>query len=279
MSDFEFLRNITIGQYIPAESPLHRMDPRAKLLGALFLTLAVTSTRSLLANVLILLGFFALTRLARLEITYVLRGLLPGLGILGFILLMQFIFQGQNAPCTTMWFAWRFVQISPCLLVLMALGLLRVLIFLFLISLLTLTTTASHLTNGSEMLLSPFRRVGLPAHEIALASTIALRFIPTLAEELERIMKAQASRGNDLGAAPWYRLDKMVRERIPLIVPLFIGALRRAEDLIVAMEARGYVGGKGRSKFVHFTSHWTDWAAVAGTATVWLLAWRAPWPF
>lgn len=279
MSDFEFLRNITIGQYIPAESPLHRMDPRAKLLGVLFLTLAVTATRSILASLLLLGLLLLLTKVARLDITYVLRGLLPGLGILGFILLMQLIFQGQNAPCETMWFSWRFIQISPCLLLLMVLGLLRVLIFLFLISLLTLTTTASHLTNGAEALLSPFRRVGLPAHEIALASTIALRFIPTLAEELERIMKAQASRGNDLGAAPWYRLDKMVRERIPLIVPLFIGALRRAEDLIVAMEARGYVGGKGRTKFVRFASRWTDWAAVAATVTVWLVAWRIPWPF
>jgi energy-coupling factor transport system permease protein len=279
MTDFEFLRNITIGQYIPAESPLHRMDPRAKLLGVLFLTLAVTSTRSILASLLLLGLLLALTRVARLEITYVLRGLIPGLGILGFILLMQLLFQGQNAPCETMWFSWRFVQISPCLLQLMLLGLIRVLIFLFLISLLTLTTTASHLTNASEMLLSPFRRVGLPAHEIALASTIALRFIPTLAEELERIMKAQASRGNDLGAAPWYRLDRMVRERIPLIVPLFIGALRRAEDLIVAMEARGYVGGKGRTKFVRFAGRWTDWAAVAATAAIWLAVWRIPWPF
>lgn len=279
MSDFEFLRNITIGQYIPAESPLHRMDPRAKLLGVLFLTLAVTSTRSILASSLLLGLLLVLTKAARLQITYVLRGLLPGLGILGFILLMQLIFQGQNAPCETMWFSWRFIQISPCLLLLMVLGLLRVLIFLFLISLLTLTTTASHLTNGSESLLSPFRRVGLPAHEIALASTIALRFIPTLAEELERIMKAQASRGNDLGAAPWYRLDKMVRERIPLIVPLFIGALRRAEDLIVAMEARGYVGGKGRTRFVRFAGRWPDWAAVAVTVAVWLVVWRVPWPF
>ncbi len=278
-SDFEILRNVTIGQYLPADSVVHRMDPRAKLLAALFFVLAITSTRSVIGSLVVLLCLMLLTRVAGVTIRYVLRGLLPGMGILVFILIMQFIFQGQNAPCTTMWFAWRFVQISPCLLLLMLLGIVRVLVFLFVASLLTLTTTASHLTNASEMLLAPFRRVGLPAHEIALASTIALRFIPTLAEELDRIMKAQASRGAPIGESRWYRVDRMVRERMPLFVPLFLNALRRAEELVVAMEARGYVGGQGRTKFVQFHSRWSDWAAVAACAALWLVVWRLPWPW
>jgi energy-coupling factor transport system permease protein len=161
----------------------------------------------------------------------------------------------------------------------MVLGLVRVFVFLFIGSLLTLTTTASHLTHGSESLLSPFRRIGLPAHEIALAGTIALRFIPTLAEELDRIMKAQASRGAPIGESRWYRVDRMVRERMPLFVPLFLNALRRAEELIVAMEARGYVGGKGRTRYVRFHSRWSDWAALGLLVALWLLIWFTPWPW
>lgn len=277
-SDFEILRNVTIGQYIPADSPIHRMDPRAKLLAVLFLGLAVASTRSLIASVLILVGLFALTRAARLEIGYVLRGLLPGLGFLIFLFVMQFLFQGANIQCETVWYKWRFVQVSPCLMRLLALGAVRVVAFLFIVSLLTLTTTGSHLTHASESLLAPFQRIGLPAHEIALANTIALRFIPTLAEELDRIMKAQASRGAPMGERRWWRPDRMARERMPLFVPLFLNALRRAEELVVAMEARGYVGRKGRTKYVRFQSRWSDWAAVAIATLIWLAAWQLPWP-
>ncbi len=163
-SDFELLRNVTIGQYIPAESPVHRLDPRAKLLATLFVGLAIASTRSILASLLLLAILMVTTRLAQLEIRYVLRGLLPGLGALIFIFAIQFFFQGPNVPCSTMLFQWRFVQISPCLIYILLLGAVRVVAFLFLVSLLTLTTTASHLTHASEMLLRP-----LPAHWLARA--------------------------------------------------------------------------------------------------------------
>jgi energy-coupling factor transport system permease protein len=159
----------------------------------------------------------------------------------------------------------------------MVLGAIRVVAFLFIVSLLTMTTTASHLTHGAEMLMAPFRRIGLPSHELALAMTIALRFIPTLAEELDRIMKAQASRGANIGEARWWRPDRMAMERFPLFVPLFLNALRRAEELVVAMEARGYVGGKGRTKFVQFESHWQDWVALGFCLLLWLGAWLLPW--
>jgi energy-coupling factor transport system permease protein len=276
-SEFNVLRNITIGQYIPAESPIHRLDPRAKLLGVLALAMAVSVTRSVFVALLLMVLLGVLTKLAHLEIRYLLRGLLPGLGFLIFLFVMQFLFQGSNVPCSTVWYEWRFFVFSPCLIRLFILGAIRVVAFLFLVSLLTMTTTASHLTHGAEMLLSPFQRIGLPAHEIALANTIALRFIPTLAEELDRIMKAQASRGANIGERRWWRPDLMARERFPLFVPLFLNALRRAEELVVAMEARGYVGSKGRSKYVRFQSRWQDWAAVAFCVLVWLAAWRLPW--
>lgn len=273
-ADFEILRNVTIGQYIPLDSPVHRLDPRAKLLATLFLALTVTATRNVWASLAILAGLMVITKIARLDITYVLRGLLPGMGFLVFLFVMQILFQGGNVPCSVYYFQWRFIQLSPCLFWMVVLGAIRVVAYLFIVSLLTLTTTASHMTHASEMLLAPFQRIGLPAHEVALANTIALRFIPTLAEELDRIMKAQASRGADIGERRWWRPDKMARERMPLLVPLFVNALRRAEELIVAMEARGYVGGKGRSKYVQFHSRPLDWIVVAATAALWLAAWR-----
>jgi len=276
-TEFDILRNITIGQYIPNDSPIHRLDPRAKLLGVAALAMAVTVARSVVAAFLLLVLLALITRLARLQIRYLLRGLLPGLGFLLFLFVMQLLFQGANAPCETTWFEWRFVVISPCLLRLLTLGAIRVVAFLFIVSLLTMTTTASHLTQGAEMLLAPFQRLGLPAHEIALANTIALRFIPTLAEELDRIMKAQASRGAALGERRWWRPDRMARERFPLFVPLFLNALRRAEDLVVAMEARGYIGSKGRTRYVHFQSRWQDWGAVLFCLLVWIATWRLPW--
>lgn len=278
MSEFEFLRNVTIGQYIPAESIIHRLDPRAKLLGALFFALAVSSTRSVIATVIVLALLMGVIILSKLPIPYVLRGLLPGLPFLIFLFVMQILFQGGNIPCGVTWFEWWFVRITPCLAELVVLGMLRVVAFLYIVSLLTLTTTSSYLTHGIEILLAPLQRIGLPVHEFALANMIALRFIPTLAEELERTAKAQASRGGDFGNAPWYRPDIMARARLPLIIPLFVNALRRAEDLVLAMEARSYVGGKGRTKFVELHFGMSDLVAIGLSLAVWLAVWLLPWP-
>jgi len=278
MQDFELLRNVTIGQYIPTDSVVHRLDPRTKILAALLLALAISSTRSIMASV-ILIGFLLMTaRVARISPVYVLRGLLPGLGFIIFLFVMQILFQGAVVPCRTIYFEWWFIRITPCILQLVVLGALRVVAFIFIISLLTMTTTASYLTHGIEILLSPFQRIGLPTREVALANMIALRFIPTLAEELERIMKAQASRGGAIGTTSWWRPDLMARERMPLIVPLFVNALRRGEDLILAMEARCYVGGKGRTKFVQFHSRPLDWLVGVCTLAVFMGAWLIPWP-
>ena len=278
MSEFEFLRNVTIGQYIPAESIIHRLDPRAKLLGALFFALAISSTRSIIATLVVLALLMGVVVLSKLPIPYVLRGLLPGLPFLIFLFAMQILFQGGNIPCGVTWFEWWFVRITPCLAELVVLGMLRVVAFLYIVSLLTLTTTSSYLTHGIEILLAPLQRIGLPVHEFALANMIALRFIPTLAEELERTAKAQASRGGDFGNAPWYRPDLMARARLPLIIPLFVNALRRAEDLVLAMEARSYVGGKGRTKFVELHFRAVDWVAILLSLAVWLAVWLLPWP-
>lgn len=278
MSEFEYLRNVTVGQYIPTDSFVHRLDPRTKLLAALFIALAVTTTRSVLATLVVIGLLMATTRLARIEVRYVLRGLLPALPFIVVLMLMQLLFQGRYSTCAVILFEWWFVRITPCLVELVILGALRLVAFLFLVSLLTLTTTASHIMHGIESLLAPLQRIGLPVHEFALANIIALRFIPTIAEELERIAKAQASRGGDFGGEKWYRPDRIARARLPLLVPLFVNTLRRAEELVTAMEARGYWGRKGRSKFVELRMQQGDWLALLGCLALWLLIWHLPWP-
>ncbi len=277
-NEFELLRNVTIGQYIPLGSLVHRMDPRAKLLSALLLGMAISVTRSMAAQLLLVLLLFGIARMAGLQIRYVLRGLLPSLRVLIFLFIIQLFFQGWREPSGVILVQWGWLRITEYSLWVVTLGVLRIIEFFVLFSLLTLTTPATQLTQGVEILLGPLRRVGIPVHEIALMNLIALRFVPTLAEELERIMKAQASRGNRASQTRWWRPDQMARARIPLIVPLFLTALRRSEELIVAMEARGYAGGAMRSRFVQFSWTLMDTVVVLLMVFVYLLAWQLPWP-
>ncbi len=155
----------------------------------------------------------------------------------------------------------------------------RLVEFILLVSLLTFTTTTTSIAHGQESLLDPLKRIGLPVHEFALTMTIALRFVPIIAEEAERLVKAQASRGADLAAGSRLQFIQQTRKLIPLIVPLFISALERAEELIVAMEARGYLGGKGRTRYVQFHATRMDLAAVALTIVFAAAVLLAPFPF
>jgi energy-coupling factor transport system permease protein len=139
------------------------------------------------------------------------------------------------------------------------------------LSLFSFSTTTTELTHGVEHLLRPLQPLGLPAHEFALMVNIAIRFLPTLAEEAERLMKAQASRGADFGRGQRSFLQR-TRQLLPLLVPLFLVSLRRAEELIEAMEARCYIGGKGRTYLIHLQARAVDYAAVLGTAALTLLA-------
>jgi energy-coupling factor transport system permease protein len=161
-----------------------------------------------------------------------------------------------------MW-SWGFVNITTCSVKLITIMVLRLLSLMLLTSLLTLTTSTTELTHGLDRLLSPLKRLRFPAHELALVFTIALRFAPTLADELERIMKAQASRGADFGEQGRLRFVQRTVNLLPLMVPLFLSALRRAEDLALAMEARGYTGGRGRTSFIQLKSVPRDYFALA----------------
>ena len=278
MQNFELLRNVTIGQYIPTGSAVHRLDPRAKILAAGFLVLAVSFNRSILANAIFLALVLAITAMARIPLGYMLRGLIMALPVLAFIFVMQSLFLGWSEPAGAVYFEWGWIRLTRYSMHLMALSMLRIVAFIFLTSLVTMTSTTTELTHGVELLLAPLQRFGVPAHELALILTIALRFVPTLAEEVERIMKAQASRGGEFGVQRIWRPDRLAKAYLPLIVPLFLSAFRRAEDLVLAMEARCYVSGAGRTRYVALRAKPIDYtvAVAAFMFMLWMMFYPVP---
>ncbi len=283
MDEFELLRYVTVGQYIPTGSLIHRLDPRFKLAAFAVLVGAVTFTGSYLGNAVLLVLIVGFVFLSRVPLRYVLSGLRPALPVLLLLAALQILLytpdftRGTN--CTTLFQFW-IIHSTTCGVKLAIVSAARFVELLMLTSLLTLTTTTTELTHGIERLFAPLQqRFNFPAHELALIVTITLRFVPTFAEELERIVKAQVSRGADLGQRGRLRFIQQTRALLPMLVPLFLGALRRAEELILAMEARCYMGGKGRTRLIELHSTRQDvvalFVAVLAAATVLLVPW--PW--
>ncbi len=234
------LTDITLGQYYPGNSFLHRMDPRAKILCTMIFIVAIFLAQDLWSYLLVTAFILGSIAVSGVPFKMVWKAVKP----LWIILVFTMIIHVFTTPGTEI-FTWGWIHISEEGVrngVLMTLRLVYLIAFS---SLLTYTTSPIVLTDGIEALLMPFKRVGVPAHELAMMMTIALRFIPTLLEETDRIMKAQESRGADFSTGGfWHRAKAMV----PLLVPLFISAFRRADDLATAMEARCYRGGEGRTK-------------------------------
>jgi energy-coupling factor transport system permease protein len=258
-------RDIALGQYYHAESIMHRLDARYKiLLALLFIVLAF-----LIGTVYGYVMMFALlamaTALSRVPVRVLLRGLKPLLFILVFTFLLN-IFLTQGGPVLFSFWIVTVTQRGLSTAFFMAV---RLAMLVAGTSLLTLTTSPLQLTDGIEALLKPLRKIKFPAHELAMMMTIALRFIPTLSEEANRIRMAQAARGADFDTGgPIKRAMNLV----PLLVPLFISAFRRAEELAVAMEARCYHGGEGRTKLKVLKSSFRDYAAMAVMAACYALA-------
>ncbi len=275
MDEFELLRNVTIGQYIPTQSAVHRLDPRAKLVAAGVLILAASFARSVIPLALMLGVTLLIAWAARIPLGYVLRGVRL---LLIMLFVLQFLFYGWSEPAGSVYFTWNFLRVTRFSLQSISVGLLRIVCFIFLTSLVTMTSTVTELTHGIESLLRPFRRLGVPSHELALVNMIALRFVPTFAEQAERVMKAQASRCGDVAEVRIWRPDKAARAMLPLIVPLFLNALRRAEDLVLAMESRSYMGGDGRTQYVSFTAHPRDYAVIALTVVIFAGIVLYAWP-
>lgn len=261
MEDFELLRHVTIGQYLPTGSVLHRLDPRTKIIGLGLLMVAFVTyhpASGLAAGLAVVLGLVAL---ARVNLGFALSGLRPALPILLLLAALQLFFGwGVNAlDCHSLWSFW-IIHITPCSIQAVIALLTRLTALILLTSLLTLTSTTTELARGAELLMRPLQRLGIPADELAMVFTLALRFVPTLALELEKLLKAQAARGADLGRGS--NLVQRARQLLPVLVPLFITTLRRAEELILAMEARGYISGQGRTHYVRLHFRPVDAAAL-----------------
>jgi energy-coupling factor transport system permease protein len=287
VGDFDFLRDVTLGQYLPGSSVTHRMDARAKLVALILLIWAITSVASYLGNLVIVVTVIMLILVSGLPLGYVLRGIRPVLPVLAVFFVFQLLFAGNydpsGSPILWQWQNPLGLPINFTLTVsslrLSIVSIARLFALLMVTSILTFTTTTTGLTHGLELLLAPLRPLKVPGHELAMILAIALRFVPTLAEELERIMKAQASRGADFGQRGRLRFIQQTRQLVPIVVPLFVGTFRRAEDLILAMEARCYVGGAGRTRLVQLHMQRLDWIALAVVAAYTAFMLLFPFPF
>jgi len=285
MEDFEFLRNITIGQYLPGDSIIHRLDPRTKLLAFLFIVMAVTFSMSYSANIVLVLVTLFLVLLSGISLRYIFSGLKPAVPLIIILAVLQLLFYGDAftpyGATTRTLFKWGWINITNGSVQLVIVSAMRFVELLFLTSLLTNATTLTGITHGMESLMRPFSRIGVPANELALVMTIALRFVPLLAEQLEIIMKAQASRGADIAYKGKLQFVTTSRQVAVLIVPLFIDAFRRGEDLILAMQARCYIGGRGRSSFVRLKFAGVDYVtcALGLLFSVAMLVFRNYFPF
>ena len=235
------LKQISLGRYYPGDSVLHRLDPRVKIIIAIFYMILVFVVQAAVPMILLCLFTLALIFLSRVPVKYVLNSIKPILFILIFAFVINlFTVKGDTwlelGPLTI-----TYQGIYTALRMAARLTLLILSTTLFL----TLTTTPILVADAMEKLLNPLRKIGFPAHEMAMMMSIALRFVPTLLEETDKIMKAQSSRGADYDTGG---LIAKARGLVSVLIPLFVSAFKRAEDLAVAMEARCYRGGEGRTR-------------------------------
>lgn len=250
------IRDITIGQYYPANSKIHSLDPRVKIVGTLLYLISLFTFKSIIGYVLATVFLFACVKLSKVPFKFMVRGLKP----IFLLLMITVAFNLFLTPGGAV-----LLQIGPLKVTEQGLSTavymaLRLIYLIMGSSLMTLTTTPNSLTDGLEKLLYPLNRIKVPVHEIAMMMSIALRFIPILLEETDKIMKAQIARGADLENG---NLIQKAKAMIPILVPLFVSSFRRANDLAMAMEARCYRGGEGRTKMKPLVYQKKDYIAYA----------------
>jgi energy-coupling factor transport system permease protein len=234
------IRDITLGQYYPGYSPVHRIDPRLKILATFVYIASLFIISDFIGYIPVFAALVIVIAVSKVPLRFILRGLKPIVIIIVFTFTLNMLMTGGDVLVGF----WIIKITKQGLYNAVFMGL-RLVLLIIGASMLTLTTKPIKLTDGIESLLGPFKRIGLPAHELAMMMSIALRFIPTLLEETDKIMKAQQARGADFESGG---ILKRAKAMIPLLVPLFVGAFRIAQDLAMAMEARCYRGGEGRTK-------------------------------
>lgn len=234
------LRDITLGQYYQTDSVLHRMDCRVKLVGTLAFIIALFVVDNVWGYLLAAAFLGVCIRLSKVPFKFIVKGMKT----IVFLMLFAVVFNLFLTPGTPVITAWKLSITQEGIRMALKMAI-RLTMLIIGSSLMTLTTTPNHLTDGLESLLSPLKKLRVPVHEVAMMMSIALRFIPILLEETDKIMKAQIARGADFESG---NLIQKAKAMVPLLVPLFIAAFRRANDLAMAMEARCYRGGEGRTK-------------------------------
>lgn len=243
------LKDITLGQYFPIHSLVHRLDPRTKILGLIFMLIAIFTADGIIGYGIVVVFTLLIALLSKVPFKMYFRGLKP----LWFIIVFTGVLNLFLTPGTKIYLWNHATPMTWEGLILAGKMALRLVLLIISSSALTYTTSPISLTDGLEKLLLPFAKMGLPAHELAMMMSIAIRFIPTLIEETEKISKAQQARGADFESG---NIIKRAKGLVPMLVPLFISAFRRADELAIAMESRCYRGGKGRTRLnpIHFQS-------------------------
>lgn len=235
------IRDITIGQYYPAQSPIHRLDPRVKIVCTLIFLISLFVQNSVLGYALAFVFLACMIHVSKVPAKFIGKGLKPIVILLLFTVAMNLFLTRGGAVL----FHWGIITITETGLRTSVFMAVRLVLLVAGSSLMTFTTTPNGLTDGLEKLLHPLNRIHVPVHEISMMMSIALRFIPILLEETDKIMKAQIARGADFESG---NIIQRAKAMIPILVPLFVSAFRRANDLAMAMEARCYRGGEGRTK-------------------------------
>jgi energy-coupling factor transport system permease protein len=252
---------LVIGQYIPANSIIHKLDPRAKIIAIGMMVVVVVFLLESFISFLWWFGWIGLlVSMTGISPVYLIRGIKPIWLVIIFTVIMHLFMNPGEVVTAIGPFTITDTGIQKGLII----GT-RIFLLVVITSMLTLTTSPLELTDGLESLFKPFKSIGVPTHELAMMMTIALRFIPTLLEETERIMKAQMARGMDFQAGS---LVKRMKNVVPLMVPLFVSAFRRADDLALAMEARCYRGGEGRTRMKQLKFTTRDYLALAAVLVV-----------
>ena len=254
------LSDITLGQYFPAKSVMHRADPRLKICLTISSIVLIFSAGNFFSLALAV-GYIVLgMALSKIPLKLYLKSLKPILFIIVFTAVLN-IFYGTGDP---LW-QWGFIKITKNGLLNSLFVSIRIITLILASSVLTFTTSPTQLTDAIERLLRPLARIGVPVHEFAMMMTIALRFVPLLLEETDKIMSAQKARGADMESGG---IVQRIKAPVPVLIPLFVSAFRRAFDLATAMESRCYNGGEGRTKMkqLHFGS--VDWLVLMSAALV-----------
>ena len=245
MSQFEYLRHVSIGQYLPLDSLIHRLDPRTKIIGFSFLIIAISISNNLNSLVLTLLVSVILIAVSRIPFPFAVRGLLPPLPFLVLLATLQLVITPHPETSSVVFGIWRINIYSEGILAALNL-LLRFASLLLILTTLSSSLSTIEMINGLDLLLKPLRQIGMPTENAVLLVQLTLRFIPFLALNAEKIAKSQASRGAKWDT-PNGNLISRVQQIVPLVIPLFITSLRQAENLSTAMLARGFSGSTSRT--------------------------------